>query len=250
MRNEELRRSLALACRICYLEGHEHLFFGHLSVRSSTPGELYIKPAGIGLEEVTPEQVAVMDGQGNRIEGSLPLPDEVPIHLEIYRARSEVNAVVHTHPVYATAASTGATPAGVFSQDGLVYLGGLPIYPSSESIVTPELGRALARQLRTHAVMLLRNHGLVAVGETLQEATINAILLERAMRTLVFARLFGPSRAIPRLSARRMRSRIDARQPQRNQQLWGYLVRKLGRSPHALPVPAGQPAAESLGHSE
>ncbi len=237
MGDGDLRRHVALACRICYLEGHDHLFFGHVSVRSAIPGQVYIKPSGIGLEEVTPEQVALMDGEGNQIEGPLPPPDEAAIHLEIYRARADVNAVVHTHPLYATAASAGAPTAGIFSQDGLVYLGGLPLYPSSESVVTADLGRSLVKRLGMHPIILLRNHGLVAVGATVQDATINAILLERAMRTLAFARIFGATRPIPALSAKRMRSRVDARQPQRNEQLWRYLLRKLDRSPYALSIP-------------
>ena len=94
----ETKKKLTLACRILYMEGLADFHLGHMSGRTSDPEKFYMKPNGLGLEEIRPEDLLVMDGEGRKLEGIHPPHGETPIHSEIYKKRRDVQAIVHVHP--------------------------------------------------------------------------------------------------------------------------------------------------------
>jgi len=89
-------------------------------------GRFLMKPAGIGLEEMTPDGIITVDREGERIDGTMPRHNEVFIHSEILRVRSDIAAVVHTHPPHAVAFSSLGRP--------LLPVGSSPRPPTSSSI--------------------------------------------------------------------------------------------------------------------
>ena len=108
--SQELRQLVADACHILFNEGQEHFHLGHVSAREPGSERIFVKPTGIGLGEITADDVCVMDLDGKQLEGKRSLHHEMPIHTETYRRRPDVNCVVHTHPYYgaAFAASSAA----------------------------------------------------------------------------------------------------------------------------------------------
>ena len=102
----EIRKKVALACRILYMEGLGDLNLGHISSRVPGQDNIYIKPRGLGLEEVNVDDVIMLDLEGKQIEGKHPPHSETPIHTEIYKARGDVQSVIHLHPLITTAFST------------------------------------------------------------------------------------------------------------------------------------------------
>src|SRR6478672_6508994 len=98
-----LREQVAWACRILALGGHGDYTLGHVSARSADGRHVLMKPNGLGLEEVRPEDVLVLDLEGTRLAGEGPVHLEYVLHTEIYKARPDVGSVVHSHPPYATA---------------------------------------------------------------------------------------------------------------------------------------------------
>ena len=92
--------SLALACRVLAMQGHSDLIYGYVSALSERAGQYWIKGSGIGLEEVTGEDLVLIDFEGNKIAGKRKCYNEFPIHSEVYRTNSEIRCVIHTHPVY------------------------------------------------------------------------------------------------------------------------------------------------------
>ena len=96
-----LRHALVRAGRVLAIEEQGDYVAGHISLRiPDGDGRFLMKPAGIGLEEMTDDQIIMVDAEGQRIEGSLPRHNEVYIHSEVLRARPDINAVVHTHPLH------------------------------------------------------------------------------------------------------------------------------------------------------
>jgi L-fuculose-phosphate aldolase len=97
-----LQEKLALACRILAMQGHNDMIYGHVSALTDTPGQYWIKGSGIGLEEVTEDDLVLIDFDGNTLAGKRKRHNEFPIHSEVYRAHPEIRCVIHTHPTYST----------------------------------------------------------------------------------------------------------------------------------------------------
>ena len=130
----------------------------------------------LGLEEIRPHDVITIDFDGNKLAGELPRHSEFPIHTEIYRQRADVQCVIHTHPPYATAFSAVDEPLRPVNHEGTLFAPTLPRFvQTSDLIVTPALGQAVARALAEHNALLLKNHGIVVVGSSVEEACVTAL---------------------------------------------------------------------------
>ena len=234
--NGDAAGRLAMAHRVLFVAGQSHLVYGHASARHPD-GRLLVKPRGLGLQEITPDDLAEMDADGRQVSGRHRLHGEMQIHTEIYRARSDVGAVVHTHPaasVSFTLLGRRAVTRGTYVQDDLPFVrGGIGWYASPELVQDVARGRALARALGKRRAVLLANHGVVTVGTTIVEATVRAVLLDNALRLRAHA-LASAGGRISRLSpmspaaARRMAKEIDA-QGGRDEAVWEYLERECER---------------------
>ena len=117
------------------------------------------------------------------VAGATRRHSEVYIRSEIFRARRDVNAVVHTHPTHTVAFSATGRPLRPISQGGAAFSEGLPVYSDMMDLIpTPEMGQGVARALDPHRAVLLRNHGLAMTGQSLEEAVVLCVMLEEAAR--------------------------------------------------------------------
>ena len=179
-----LKRRLAEACRMLAAAGQGDDVWGHATARVPGTNTFWMKPAGLGLEEIRPEQLLLIDLDGKVLRGRLPRHSEVFIHAEVLRARPEVNGVVHTHPVPATVFSSLGVPLRPILHEGTNFVP--PDVPrfteTTDLIVTPPLGKAVARTLGDRPALFLVNHGIVTAGESIEEAVVNALLLDKVAR--------------------------------------------------------------------
>jgi L-ribulose-5-phosphate 4-epimerase len=224
MTDGEIREKLVQACRVLWHEGHEHFYFGHVSARASQPERVWAKPTSLGLQEVTANDMVLTNLDGLVLEGTRKPHTEMPIHTGIYKARADVQAIVHSHALHAAALSASTASFQFVSQDSLVFAGGVVIYPSAELVETVEAGDDLAQTLGSADVVLMRNHGLTAVGSSIEQAVVRSVSLERSCRLQLAAAQFGGVSAIPADQADRMIARFN-RQSNREQSIWRYLVR-------------------------
>lgn len=222
----ELRQRVAEACWILFSEGHEHYFLGHVSAREPGGSLIIVKPSGIGLGEVKAEDLAVMDLSGKQLAGDRPIHQEMPIHTEIYRRRPDVNCVVHTHPFFVSAFAAASADFQMVSQDSVLFVDGFGYYPSAKLVTTPEQGRELAASLGSKSVVVLKNHGLAAVGPSVAEATFLATSFDRSLRLQLAASQLGPIDPISPAEAAEMRAHFATSYDGRVQAMWGYLLRK------------------------
>ena len=208
---DQLAERLIQGCRILADDGQGDLIWGHVSARHAVrPDEILMKPAGIGLEEMADDTLITVGLSGERTGGNRPLHVEVFIHTEIMRARPEVQAVVHTHPPHAVAFSALCRPLLAIGHEGAMFCDGLPVFDrTSDLIVSPDLGQAVAARLDGHNALLLRNHGIVTAGRSVEEAVMTAILLEKACRVQLLAEQAGGAKAATSIEeARAKRERI------------------------------------------
>jgi ribulose-5-phosphate 4-epimerase/fuculose-1-phosphate aldolase len=124
--------------------------------------------------------MVVIDLAGQPIEGRDPPPSERFIHTCIYRARPDVQAVVHTHQPMATVMGIGGAPIHpvLHVQSHLVERP-VPVWPCAKLVTDDALGDQLAKALGDHAVVHLQGHGITGVAATVQEATLHTIHLEQ-----------------------------------------------------------------------
>jgi L-fuculose-phosphate aldolase len=225
----ELKRRLARAGYILAMEGQGDAAWGHATVRLPGSEVLWMKPAGMGLEEVKAEEMILIDLEGRVVQGKGPRHIEVFIHSEIMRARPDVCAVVHTHAVFPTVFASLGVPLRPVTHEGSVFVPpDIPRFDETTDLIsTPERGKAVARTLGDRSALILLSHGIVTTGASIEAAAINALLLDKASR----AQLLLPG-AIPR----HWSSDADALVKrelllgQGHKELrWNYLLRRLAK---------------------
>lgn len=154
------------------------------------------------LAATSASDVVLIDLDGaiadQRLKQGHSAPGERFIHTEIYRARPDVGAVVHAHPMNCVAFSIAGRPILPIWHLCTHFADGIGAYESSVQIETPELGRDLAGALGARRAVLLKGHGVVVVGATIEEATVSAVNLERSARLQLAVEGIGEPRTIPR----------------------------------------------------
>jgi ribulose-5-phosphate 4-epimerase/fuculose-1-phosphate aldolase len=180
----QLRELVATAGRILYQQGLTD-YLGHCSARVPGTDRVVIKPKHSKTvrspSELGADDMIVIDLDGNLLEGDDAPPSECFIHTEIYRARPDVHAVVHTHQRAATLLGVvGAKLLPVLHVPAVLTDGGnMPTWPCPVLVTRPELGRKLADALGTAGLCHLQGHGIVSVAADLRRAAVTAVALEQ-----------------------------------------------------------------------
>ena len=190
---EALRRKLTNAGRVLASQDQGDFVAGHVTVRlPDDPHKFLMKPATIGLEEMTPENIITVDLEGQKVGGTMPRHNEVFIHSEVLRARPDLNCVIHTHAPHAVAFSSLGRELVALNNEAGYFYKRLPVFfETTDLIVTQERGKAVARCMGQNTAVLLRNHGIVTAGRSIEEAVWIAVKLERACRVQLMAEWAG-----------------------------------------------------------
>ena len=179
---------------------------GHVSAR--IPGEDLVIIKGRGRAEaplsyVEVDDLCVVDMDGKMVEGraGLAAPAEVFIHTELLKARPELNSVIHIHPQNIVAYTIAERPLlpiiGAYNPGALrLITDGLPVYPRSILINTPERGRDLVKAMGPARICAMRGHGITSSGATVEEATLTAIHLNDLAELQFKADLLGGAKPI------------------------------------------------------
>lgn len=152
---------------------------GNVSLRTSD-GNIAITPSGLVYDQMKPEDIVIIDFEGNLIDGELKPSSEKILHIEILKAKPEVNAVVHTHSIYAIAFSSCQVEIPVMCIEILAVGGPVPSMPyvcPGTSQVGEEAAKLFLSKPSLKGI-LMQNHGMAAIGKTGDEAFQNAYKLE------------------------------------------------------------------------
>ena len=169
---------------------------GNLSIKTTT-GHIFITPSGLAYDEMTIDDIVVIDIDGNILDGQHNPSSEWPMHAEIYKSMPEVGAIVHTHSPYATAFSALAEDIPVFLVEMVYFLpGGIPVAPIALQGST-DLGKILAQTLQNRGGCLMQNHGAVSIGKDIAEAYLRTEYIEEAAKIYHIAKTIGTPNIIP-----------------------------------------------------
>ncbi len=179
----ELRQTLSLA--LAMLEREEIIDFnGHFSARCAAEGDgaqqMLINAGDSVRSRIAPEDFIRIDFDGRPTDGERVPPMEFHLHAQIYRARPDVMAVVHTHPRWSTVLSTaGHAWLPVTMQAAVVCAGGaVRTFPKTASINSAALGAEAAAFLGTDKAALMHRHGAVSVAASIEVAFVQAVYIE------------------------------------------------------------------------
>lgn len=180
---------------------------GNVSGRDVETGYVVIKPSGIPYEEMQPEDMVVVDLNGNIIEGKWKPSVDTATHLYIYRHRSDVNGIVHTHSPYATSfAALGKSIPVYLTAIADEFGGPIPVGPYAK-IGGEEIGEAVIKYIGQSPAILMKNHGVFTIGKTPEEAVKAAVMLEDVAKTVHLALLLGEPEVIPEEEVKRAHER-------------------------------------------
>lgn len=212
------------------MNGHDDYVWGHLSVRDPGGAGVWMKGSGLGFDEIAADNVLLVDFDGNVLDGEGRRHVEWPIHTEIIAARPDVGAVVHSHPPHSIAIGAAQAPLRPVSHAGTMFVPpDVPRFDQTANlIVTRDLGRAVAAALGSASALLLVNHGIVAVGATVPDAVIAAVLLEKAAHQQILTEAAGGVRHWSDDDEALQKRALVWSQSQRAQ-MWEYLVRRVER---------------------
>jgi L-fuculose-phosphate aldolase len=166
---------------------------GNISARLG--GVVYMKASGVSFEDAKEtDYVGVELSSGKLVDGRARPTSEVQMHLSCYRARPDINAVIHTHPPYSTAYGMLGKDLMPMTPDFVAFI--RTSVPSVPYIVPTgmELALAVSGKIRKHNGVLMMNHGILTVGSNLKEAYYRGLLVEESAKTVVFSKLLGRMR--------------------------------------------------------
>ena len=169
---------------------------GNLSVADRREGLVVISPSATDYFEMKPSQVVVVTMEGEKVEGLGKPSSALPLHLAVYRERGDVQAVVHTHSVYAVASATLALEIPAFHYRVGFTGKMIPLAPYA-TFGSEELARNVVKALGDFKAALMEKHGMVAVGDSLPAAFKVAEIVEYLARVYYLAKTLGDPAPLP-----------------------------------------------------
>lgn len=169
---------------------------GNVSARLDDE-RVVITPSSLSYEEMTLDDLVVIDMKGETVEGHRSASSEKHVHLECYKAYDEVGSVIHSHPIYATMFACARQPIPALVDEFALYVGGdVPVCDYAMS-GTEDLGRNAAPMVREVGTALLASHGMVTVGANPAKTLHQAGVVERAAQIVWGARALGGGVPLP-----------------------------------------------------
>ena len=225
-----IKQQLIAAGKVLVAEGQDDFTRGHISFRLPDNQNLFfMKPHSIGLDEITTQNILTIDLEGKVVAGTARRHSEVYIHSEIFKARPDVNCVIHTHPAYSIALSATGRPLKCYSQPGALFYDALGTYTDTINLIRlPAMGAGVARALGRGRGVLLKNHGVVVTGATIDEAVIGTIMLENGCMIQLLAEAAGdPAPEFSRADIEKLKT--DISRPEQFKINFDYLARRIKR---------------------
>ncbi len=196
-RESSLRADIVEVGRRLYARGYTASNDGNISVRLGAD-QLLMTPKSVCKGFMTPDMMCITDLEGKKLQGDRDPSTEMLMHLEVYRQRPDVHAVVHAHPPTATGFAVAGIPLDrAVLAEVLTTLGSIPI-AAYATPSTSELPEAVRQYIKAHDGMLLANHGALTAGPDLFNAYYKMETVEHFARISLVARLLGRENLIAR----------------------------------------------------
>lgn len=188
------KQRLALAFRIFGRFGFDEGVAGHITARDPERDDCFwVNPFGMSFKQITVDDLLLVDHQGEVVEGSWPVNRAAfAIHAAIHAARPDVVAAAHSHSKFGRAYSTLGRTLEPLTQDSAIFFDDHVLFDDYTGVVNdPEEGKRIAHALGGAKAAILRNHGLLTVGHSVEEAIFWYVTMERTCEVELLARAAG-----------------------------------------------------------
>ena len=164
---------------------------GHVSARIPGTDRVLIGPRDVSRAILQAEHIVTVDLDSNKVDGDRNAPRETEIHTGIYRARPDVMSVIHTHPLHSVVFSITGKPILPVMVHGAIFGKGVPVMDHVGHVNSRELGNRLARALGDRQAVLMKMHGAVIVGPSVERAFAYSLHLEENAEKQLLAEASG-----------------------------------------------------------
>ncbi|MDF6044355.1 class II aldolase/adducin family protein [Streptomyces sp. JH14] len=188
------KERLAGALRLFGAYGYEDGVSGHITVRDPEFTTCFwVNPFGVPFDELRPDELILVNGEGQVVEGRHHVNQAAfTVHAQVHRARPDVVAVAHTHSLHGRALSTLGEFIEPITQESCAFYEDHAVYQAYTGVVVDEEeGRRIAAALGAHKAIILRNHGLLTVGDSVDAAAWWFLTMERSCQVQLTARAAG-----------------------------------------------------------
>lgn len=194
------KHTLAAAFRIFGKLGYDEGVMGHISVRDPEfPQRFWMNPFGLSFNLITADDLLLIDLEGELIEGhGCPHPGGIPLHSAIYSVRADIESIAHVHSLYGRTWTTNGRLIPPASAESAVFFGKHAIFDSHAN----GEGDLLAQALEGNRALLLKNHGLLTVGKSVDETAYLFISLEKVCQSQIAAESMGSTLTMDEVHAR------------------------------------------------
>jgi len=227
----ELRQDIVDVGRLVHQKGWVAANDGNISVRLDRERVL-CTPTGVSKGMMHPDDLIIVDMQGNKIQGRKERTSEIMMHMTVYNLRPDVHAVVHAHPPVATGFATAGRPLNLALLPEVII--GLGCVPLAEYGLpgTSELTEPMLPYIPKYDAIMMGNHGAVCYGEDVYKAFFRMETVEHFARISLVAELLGGPKVLPRLEVEKL---FESRER--------YGVKARAGIEPGCPVPAEEAAA-------
>jgi len=189
------RQEIVMYGRLLYDRGYLAGKDGNLSIKLSD-GTILITPSGVAKGFLDEVDMAVVDADGKQISSNRKASSESLMHLYVYKMRPEINACCHAHPPYSTAFSiVGKSLPSNILPEVVLTVGEVPITEYA-SPGTDEVPRSLDKYISDHSAFILRNHGVLTIGRTAEEAYHRMETVEHYAKIIYIAENMGEMKCL------------------------------------------------------
>ncbi|MFX1383010.1 MAG: NAD(P)-dependent oxidoreductase [Promethearchaeota archaeon] len=197
--NNELKNEIVKTCKKLLKDGHVIGSAGNISVRVKQDDEEFvlITPSNVKYVDMIPEDILTINMEGKVIEGERNPSVEKFLHLGVYKARDDVNAIIHSHGIYSTILSTHKMTLPPIIEELVPYVGGEIICAEYGEAGSPELAENVINSLEKKNALLLPNHGSLCCGSHLEGAYTVLEYVERGSEIYYKSKLLGDPTLLP-----------------------------------------------------
>lgn len=179
--------------------------WGNISLRVDKD-KCIITPSGMNYQKLEPDDMVLIDLEGQVIDGKWKPSSEKTLHAEIYKNRADVRVIIHYHPIFSSILSVVRYNIPALIEDSVMLLGGEIkvtdyVFPGGV-----ELAKEAVRGLGNNNAVILANHGAVCVGKDLEKTFAACEVLEKSAQIFIFAKLFGQVNLLPEDDIRKLRA--------------------------------------------
>ena len=198
MKYYELRKQIADTFRFLIKHNLSSYYGGNISIRiPDNPQTFLITPSGKKKDTLQPEDIVIINSNGQVLEGEYKPSIEHSMHMGIYEHRKDINSIIHAHTIFSSAFAVARKDIPKLIEEYVIAIGGSVKVAKFAPAGSKELAENIIEALGVRKAVLVANHGVVACGRSLEDALNVLVSLEKTAQLYIYAKLLGEPYQLP-----------------------------------------------------